>query len=555
MSINTFKLKVLIATIATIWAAQSAIAVEFAQGFSSSTTALQEAALNEDASMKNAPAPQVKSATQQANEWLARHGMSPGELKRTGPSGQEESIVIQIGSYVQKATASTVSTVRNVGTMAAILDAKAQIIRFLQTQASASITNVMPRNDAYGTEYDRQRADLEVQIEKLKNDYVLQLAEIDKEKSKQFSNVTYDDFVKEGVTACLAKYNVSIDFTKLEEKAAARLAELEQQAKTLDGQLAELTKLQAELKGKLNSEQNSQAELLSSMVLMGAVVVNSFESLIDNEYEVAVVISWSTPQERFIRSLIGYEGNPHPFKPTSKKTREEYINSLRWERVAGGRWIVTKDGVPRLYAVGTAELRNKQSHTKAAARALANTNAMSNLAMALQSDVASHQKARERVQNLQDGKGGEEVQVAKEIAQEVSAGVKNLQIQGASLVFDQLRTSPLTGRPTHVCVYEFSPLGKKLSRKLFDSQRDIAVEFGKDQQRIRGYNDESQKQIEEARQDPAAYQDGRSAAAAGMASGTNAGTSASLTDNRSGGTNSTLRNSSFGGEGDEDFTF
>ena len=561
-----FKLKLLAAAVAAFCAAQTAVAVEFAQGMSSGPTALQEAALQEDAAAEQAaPAVQMKTASQQANDWLVKQNMTIGETQRPNAKGEPESIVVQIGVYTQKATARTVSTVRNVGTMAAVLDAKAQIIRFLQTSASASITNVMPKNDAFGTEYDRQKADLDAQIDELMGEYELALQEVDAAKSKQVAGITYDELVKNGISACLEKYGVEIDPDDFEGKAAQRVAELEQKVKNLDKRLDELTKLQQQLKGKLNNEQNSTAELLSSMVLTGAIVVNSFESLIDGQYEVAVVLSWSAPQERFIRSLIGVEGTPHPFKPTSKKSREEYINSLRWERVAGGRWIVTKDGVPRLFAVGTAELRNNQSQTKSAARVLANTNAMSNLALAIQSDVSSYQSARARVQNLQDGKGGEEVQTAEEIAQDVSAKVKNLQIQGAALVVDQIRTSPLTGRPMHICVYEYSPLGKKVAKQLFDSQRDTAVEFGKDQQRMRGYADESRNQIEKARSDQASYDQGRSeAAASAEAAAARSQQSAGSASQggvefgggkTAGGDGEALGNSSFGGEGEEDFTF
>lgn len=565
MLITKFKLKALVAAVAAIAAAQSALAVEFAQGVSGTTSALQEAALQDGAAAQKAPAAQMKPASVQADEWLQRHGMVRGETVRPGASGEPESLVIQVGVFTQKTSARTLSTVRNVGATAAVLDAKAQIIRFLQTSASASITNVMPKNDAFGTEYDRQKADVENQINDLMAEYELALEEVDKEKSRLVAGITYDDLMKNGISACLAKYGVEIDPSDFEGKTRERIAELEKQAKVIDERLDGLTKLQQELKGKLNNEQNTETELLSSMVLTGAIVVNSFESLIDNQYEVAVVVSWSAPQERFIRSLIGYEGKPQPFKPTSKKTREEYVNSMRWERVSGGRWIVSKDGVPRLYAVGAAELRNNQSHTKTAARQLANTNAMANLALALQSDVMSHQMARARVQNLKDGKGGEEVQTAEEIASQLSASVKNLQIQGASLVVDKIATSPLTGKPVHICVYEYSPVGKKLAKELFDKQRDTAVEFGKDQQQMRGYYDESRAQIDAARQDQASYEEGRSDAAASAAAaqaasqsaGSTTGAAAATSGSAPAGVNAdgSLKNSAFGGEGEEDFAF
>ena len=161
------------------------------------------------------------------------------------------------------------------------------------------------------------------------------------------------------------------------------------------------------------------------------------------------------------------------------------------------------------------------------------------------------------MQNLQDGKGGEDVQTANEVAQELVAKVKNLQIQGASRVFEDLRTSPLTGKPTYVCVYEYSPVGKKLAKKLFDQQRDTAVEMGKDQQRTRGYYEESMNQIQDARTSEAAYEEGRAQAAESAARGAAAQGAAGSSASSAGGASQdgSLRNSSFGGEGEEDFTF
>ena len=64
--------------------------------------------------------------------------------------------------------------------------------------------------------------------------------------------------------------NIEIDPDDFSGKAASRIAELQKTADSIDKRLDELVKLQQELKGRLNNEQSSTIEILSSMVLTGA---------------------------------------------------------------------------------------------------------------------------------------------------------------------------------------------------------------------------------------------------------------------------------------------
>lgn len=223
----------------------------------------------------------------------------------------------------------------------------------------------------------------------------------------------------------------------------------------------------------------------------------------------------SPAQERFIRSVLGLDRSEPKLKPTTGKTLNEYINKIKWETVSGGRWIVDKDGVPHLFAVGVSEIENARTSTQNRARGMAEADAITNLALSLQSDVKTQMDAKRKVQNLKGKDNEDDVQSASALAKEMKASVKELSISGAQTVIDEQRVSPLTGRKVHVHVLEFSPFGHKTALDLFDAQKQAAEDVGRAQQEIKGYINESKAQIEEARRDAEAYARGAAAAREG----------------------------------------
>ncbi len=553
-----FKLKRIAVALGFICSAQYALAAEFAQGMSPATSALQEAAQQE---MAAAPAqPTAQTAGEMAQAFLDRQGQSTGLVPVKREDGKEEILCIAVGTYTHPATAQTISTIRNVGTMTAILNAKADIAKTLASKVSADIASLMPENTGLGTEYDQKKEELENEIEALLAEYQQAAAEAERAESGQVGGLNPEDALAEGVSAILSKFDVKVDAAKLKQENAQKIQALKERAEQLDQKRAQLNKMLQDLQGQLNSEERSTVQVLANAVLTGAVVVNSYESLIDGQYEVSVILSWSSPQERFIRALTQNQPvSPDAFKPTTKKNLNEYVISTKWERVAGGRWIVANDGTPHLFAVGTAELRDNNANAKRKAAALAQTNAMGNLAMSLYSDVTANQQARAIVQNINDGKGGEIAQTAEEIAQRLQASVQNLVVQGANKVREVVAVSPLTGRKTQICVYEFSPAANKVAKEQFNRQRDTAVEMGKAQQQLRGYVDETKRIIEQADKDASAYAAGQAAtqrsAAQAAAQQSAAPQAASGAPAAAANPNAPLLNSSFGGEGEEDFQF
>ena len=545
-----FKIKPIITALSCICLIQTAQAAEFAKEVSTTTVELQNQAM---------AAPQQAQQTQgstpahvQATAWLRKVNKIEGANPSVRPDGSQEFNVIYIGSYRQKASLRTISDVRAMGGMVAQLDAKAKLVKFLNSQVSADIQSSIPQRTPMETEYDKQLVKAEGEINALLGELEEAVRDLDKEKANQIGGISMDDLMVQGIAQSLAARGIMLDLANAKSESAKRIQELQSRITTLDGKLKTLKEEQKKLVGALNEEQTSSMQLLSSMVVTGAVTVNSFESYVDGEYECAVVIVWSPAQERFIRSVLGLDRSDLRIKPTTGKTLNEYVNKINWETVSGGRWIVDKEGVPHLFAVGVSEIENNRTSTQNRARGMAEADAVTNLALSLQSDVKTQMEAQRKVQNLED-----DVQSASALAKEMKASVKDLSVSGAQTVIDEQRISPLTGRKVHVHVIEYSPLGHKTALDLFDAQKEAAVEVGRGQQEIKGYINESKAQIESARQDAEAYARGAAAARGEGGQAADAGSQSvgAQTTETSASADPKLGNRSFGGEGSEDFQF
>lgn len=550
-----FKLKPILAALSCICLLQTAQAAEFVKEVSSTTVELQNQAVEAPQQTQGA-----MPADTQAKRWLQRANKIEGANPTVRPDGSKEFNVIYVGTYRQKASLRTISDVRAMGAMVAQLDAKAKLVKFLNSQVSADVGSTIPQRTPMETEYDKQLSKAEAEIQELLGELEVAVREHDSEKANQIGGISMDVLMSQGIAKALSDRDISIDLDKAKAESARRIQELKSRIKQLDSQLRDLKAKESQMRGALQEEQSSSVKLLSSMVVMGAVTVNSFESFIDGEYVCSVVIVWSPAQERFLRSVLGYDRSEPKLKPTTGKTLNEYVNKIKWETVSGGRWIVDKDGVPHLFAVGISEIDNNRTSTQNRARGMAEADAVANLALSLQSDVQTQLEAQRKVQNLKGKDNTDDVQSASAFAKEMKASVKELSVSGAQTVIDEQRVSPLTGRKVHVHVLEFSPFGHKTALDLFDAQKQAAEDAGRAQQEVKGYINESKAQIEEARRDAEAYARGAAAAReggrdaqagaaqqAGVQAGAQAGTPTPV--------DGKLGNSSFGGEGGEDFQF
>ena len=521
----------------------TAIAAEFASQPAQATVELQTVAMEE------APATGVASAGDKARAWLRKAGKHEGANETILSDGTKETSLIYIGTYKQTANSRTVGGVRAMGAMVAALNAKVEIAKFLNSDVSAEIRYEMPQATPTQTEFEKQRDSLTAAINDMLGAYEDAVRELDAAKADQIAGISMNDVLKASVSAAIEKLDLHLDVDKLSRESAERLERLRTRIKELDAQLKKLKADQEKLAGTLNSKAMSTLDQLASMVITGAVVVNSWESMQNGTYECAVAVVWSPAQERFMRSTLGLDRSPVRLKPTTSKTLTQYLeaNEGRWQNIAGGRWFVDCDGIPHLIAVGAHELKSDQPFEEKQGMRFAGADAMHYLALALQADTNFQLRAERKDFDVKKADGSSEAQIAESLAETVNASVKNLKLQGVTRVYEGTLPSPVSTRKLAVVVYEFSPLGKQMAENNFKTMTKSAQDIGRAQNELKGYINESQKKIDAARSDVSAYNRGQGQASQNTA----AETGSSTTSSQSG----RLRNSSFGGDGEEDFKF
>lgn len=540
-----FKMNAFAAVIMSALLVDGAMAAEFAKEMSPTTVELQQASVE-----KKVTSASSVPASKLAENWLR-------DCKKT--PGYRNGVFIAVGSFQQAANPFNMTDVRALCNSAAQLNAKAKIAQFLNTKASASIRHTIPPKSTEMTEYDKAKAELNKQLNALLGDYHDALSAVDAEKANQLAGISMDELYMAGLAATLQKYGISLDIQGLKAESKRKLEDLQNRVKNLETQL-EGIKLQAEtLANSLNNEQASETQLISQMLLSGAVVVNSWESFIGGKLEVAVVVVWSPAQERFIRSVLGIDTEPVKLSTKSKKSFEDYVYGVDWERVAGTRWFVDSDGTPHLFGVGIEEIRDQNSSTLEIAKGMAESDAWKNLALALYGDVKAQSIAKRKVQNVRNEKGNDEVHSVSGLARDVQNAVKDLTVVGVSTVSEGVRPSPITNRDVYVTVVHVDPLSVRDGHEMRNRQFDIARDIGKAQQELKGNIDQNFANVKSAHNDAESYARGVDQANAQAAERKNTeqniGNGGRDGSRISSSGNTRMREGSFGGAGAEDFSF
>ena len=535
-----FKMKALAAVIMSTLLVDGAMAAEFAKEMSPVTVQLSNAAVEEK--VKEPASSQLPRDL--AKQWIRKHGMSLGS--------NENGVFIAVAWDVQDAKPRQMANARALGAMTAQLKAKSEIAKYLNANASAEVLYLCPSTTKM-TEFDVAKKKLQDDLNDLMDEYKDAVASLDAEKANRIGDISMDELFKEGLTASLKECGIDFNIRGLEAKSRQRLAELKENVKLLEAQLEDIRKQAEELAGTLNNERKSETEILAEMIVSGAVVVNSWERYENGQYEIAVVVVWSPSQERFIRSVLGMDKEPIALKPTSGKSRAEYINGLDWHLVAGSRWFVDRDGNPHLFGIGMEELRDKKASTLERAEIMADSDAWSNLTMALQADVKFQQEAYRKSQDIATKDGGNETMDVSSAAREMKAAA-NLKLRGVSTVFDGVYPSPVTNRDVYVKVVHINPLSVRSALEKFNGQIGLAREVGKAQQQFKGYVNQSIANVEAARNDAESYAQG---AAQSNATAVEQKSENFARETRHAAERNDVRKreGSFGGVGGDDFSF
>jgi hypothetical protein len=399
-------------------------------------------------------------------------------------------------------------TKREVLARQAVINAKVQIIEFLNTEMSAEEKITIPGTDVH--------AELNARFEAARQKILDQKAvvakmmqQLDAAEAADLEGVTTMDRLPELMDAVIKKLDDSYDSGEI---AADKRQRFEEAKANYAQASAELTELQAEadaMGDQVQSEFSSSIETLASMPLFGSTVIAQAESYTaaTEQYEIAILFVWSAALENAARAtLLGTAANSNA--NAKKKSLQAWLASQDLSVMVGPRQYLDDQG--RRFFLGIASRpQGKNSAASRKARKLADMNAKAMTAFSLRSDIEAHSKATLLAQELgsTDMNEASRMEVAESLAEEIS-GTINASIRGLGKVSSKKTVHPISGQDIYVSVFAVTPDAAQASLGAEMRSYATATEVNKKMQFERGRKEGMQAETEAARTDEASYRAG-----------------------------------------------
>ena len=282
------------------------------------------------------------------------------------------------------------------------------------------------------------------------------------------------------------------------------------------GLLAELRDTTGKLKQK-EASINSRPETLESApnrqigrivtrstekALVGATVLESAEYFNPekNRYEVGVIIAWSENLQRRAEAVL--TGNVLPeFENSKDMTVDQYLDTLNIGGMVGGRWVITRDGIPWFVGFGMT-LASNDSVENELNRDEARSDAIANLAFMMYSQTKANSRISKGV-STRSGSNKKLLSQAREVQSEVKLDIP------VNTLSEVIRTrNPHFGLDVNIVVVGTNAVHNAKIKELLVKQNKAITNVNTSQQYRRGFIDRLKKIREEKKNDPSSYRKG-----------------------------------------------
>lgn len=345
---------------------------------------------------------------------------------------------------------------RSNATTIATLDAKAEIIKTIRTEMSASDQLTMPGSDIQ-KQLNAELLDLEAKIAELEYEIGDIEGLIDDEELNRIGSLTWENRAEALADALIKKLDSDFDPNSLEREKKEKFDQLVSQAKSMKSEKDELVSRAEALKGSVAKESKTSVQALAGMPLYGSLTLAT-EERFDAEreaYEVAVLVVWSKKAELRTRSII--TGN---FKGELNHSQVELAQHLSKNRsnlpsMIGSSLFKDSTGNLWVMGVGASEIRgNNIDPVIGKARIQALQQVAVGLFANINTEVEYDRIVRE---TLKDAATGSTESVAVEsFAAKMSQEFSNRQIAGAGEVYSYRMKHPVSGKELFISVYAVS---------------------------------------------------------------------------------------------------
>lgn len=455
---------------------------------------VQDSAINlEQQAVQNS---QTVTAEDMGNDWLEKHG---------GQGWNEDrQRYMAISTAVVKAEndPAKMMRLRESKYMEAVLNARAEIIRFVRTDLSVDNRVTLP-DTGLETKLDKEVKALQTELEKAKAQYQDALREVDQVKADSWGGVDIGEFFRDGVAGILNKMGANIDVQGLQAKQAKRLEDAKQKMLSLQGQIDSIKQQIEQAKTSLSQENTSKVATFASMPLVGSAVVYQAESIVDGQYQMSVVVQWSPKQERYMTAVFAQQ----PVQPVRGGTMsiQDFIRQTDWSSAVGNRLFPDKNGRLHVLGISAWPLTGQSSAARRTAEGMSRSNALAQIGLALKSHVVAKSQADQKVQSMNDDRTDD----IHSFAEDLSESLKNFQIQGATRRFGRVVTHPLTGQKIFVSVYSYSLDNVKTATEMEKSNYLAEIEMQAVNQQSQGRKSAMDQAVQQQQSSTTSYTAGQ----------------------------------------------
>jgi len=447
----------------------------------------------------SAPAYQPIDAEEQLNQYLAAKGLHSGWI-------EEKKMYISSGvAFFDSEDPSyddSFITKRSMKAMEAKLNAKVEIIEFINTTMSA-----LDKVDVVGTDiyakFNERKSVNQRKLVAQQHAVAILLADVDAKQAEELRGVTFSDRAKAYMDAAIKKLDETYSVEKVEEKKRLKFQKAKERYLAAQGELEALKKDIAAFQGQTRGKSSSQIATLASMPLFGAVIVNQFESWDSDseQYRVALLVMWSKSTEKMARAMITGEDLIIPPGPITLQT---WLNNQNWATMTGGRrfrdehgdgWFIGVDARP----IGSSSSSERQ------ARGLAEMSAKKEVAMSLFSDMESKKRAETVMIERTNAQGQDASQALGSYAESLRSSIQNRSISGLQKLYAKKVTHPISGQKIYVAVYGMSSNTARKALAMQGSNYVTQLLDIKSQQKLKGTKAGLQSAVRAAEQNRSAY--------------------------------------------------
>lgn len=395
---------------------------------------------------------------------------------------------------------------REVAMRQASLMAKSDILKFISMNMSAREQFDIPGTDIHeqlNGEFEKAKIRLGEQQKALAK----LLEAVDKARADELAGVGFGDRAMELFDAAIKKINAEYTKEKVAADKIARVQDIEKRYRDAAEMLRQIESEAEKLRHKPLDSTRSEVEIMSSMPLLGAVVVQTAESWNPDkkQYEVAVLTCWSPDFEKAARAALA--GEVPCSDNIGRESLMEWLSTQDIGGLIGARQFLDPQGNRHFLGIAARPVLANSAldrRNRMAADAFASQQAN----FCLFADVSTYLTARQQADSIMTEDGLSALKIASSLESRIQQSFSNMQIHGNAPIHRTTAIHPITGQELYVSVYGISPASAAQAMMAQQKAMLASIRLYDVQNYLRGRHEALTSRVEEAQKSADSFKRG-----------------------------------------------